>query len=465
MQKEIYEKRRTALRKSILSGGVVIFPSNNDSPMNYPANTYRYRQDSNFAYFFGKMRDGLVGVIDLDSQTDLLFGDSYTIDDIIWMGNQPSVEELAAASGIHAVRPKENLSEFIKNALVEGRNVHYLPPFRDDTRLFLSRIINIPVEDVKNRASQELIEAVVDLRLIKDEEEIAEMDAICDTGVEMHLSVIKNCRPGVSERLLAGMAEGIALSYGAGVSFPIILSQNGETLHNHDHSQILTAGRLLLADMGAESVSGYSSDFTRTVPVSGKFSEEQLAIYNIVLRANLESIGMARVGIPYRTVHNNACTVIAEGLGRLGLMKGDPVAAVEAGAHALFMPHGLGHALGMDVHDMEGLGENNVGYDSDIRRSDIFGHSSLRFGRTLREGHIVTVEPGIYFIPQLIDLWASKNAFSEYINYDRVRKYIGFGGIRIEDDILITADGCRILGKALPKFPEEIENLMARATN
>jgi Xaa-Pro aminopeptidase len=402
----------------------------------------------------------MAGVIDLDEGKEILFGDDYTIDDIIWMGNQPTLTQLAASCGIDQVQKWETLSEYLKKALHNGRKIHFLPPYRGDNLLLLHQLTAIPHNSIKENASVELIKAVVALRSCKQSEEIAEMDNVCNLGVQMHLAAIRNCKAGKIERELAGLIEGIALSNGNGISFPVILSQNGETLHNHNHEQVLQNGRLLLTDAGAEAVSGYSSDYTRTVPVSGKFTVKQREIYEIVLKANIDSIAMAKPGLRYFDVHLNATTIIAEGLTQLGLMKGNPADAAKAGAHALFMPHGLGHMLGLDVHDMEDLGENYVGYDQDIQRSTVFGHGSLRCGRKLQPGFIVTVEPGIYFIPQLIDIWEKENKFADYINYGKVREYIGFGGIRIEDDILITDNGCRVLGMPLPKTVAEIEELM-----
>jgi Xaa-Pro aminopeptidase len=457
--KEIYSSRRKQLRTN-LSQGIVLFLSNNEAPMNYPSNTYRYRQDSSFNYFFGLQLPGLAGVIDLDEGKDCLFGDDYTIDDIIWMGNQPTLTELAATCGISQVESSDSLAVYLKKALQNGRKLHFLPPYRADNLLFLSELTALKPNEIKTGASIELIKAVVALRSCKQPEEIVEMDTICDLGVKMHLAAIQNCQAGKVERELAGLIEGIALSEGNGISFPVILSQNGETLHNHNHEKILQNGRLLLVDAGAESVSGYSSDYTRTFPVSGKFTTKQREIYEIVLKANSDSIAMAKPGLRYFDVHLHAATVIAEGLTQLGLMKGNASDAATEGAHALFMPHGLGHMLGLDVHDMENLGENYVGYDETISRSAIFGHASLRCGRELQPGFIVTVEPGIYFIPQLIDIWEKENKFAQYINYANVREYIGFGGIRIEDDILVTHEGCRVLGKPLPKTVAEIENSM-----
>jgi Xaa-Pro aminopeptidase len=457
--REIYISRRKRLRAQI-EKGIVVLLSNNEAPMNYQSNTYRYRQDSSFNYFFGLHLPGLFGIIDLDEGTDILFGNDYTIDDIIWMGNQPTITALGEMCGISQVQDIDAFIAYMGEAYSKGREIHFLPSYRTDNLLLLSKLSNLSIYNVNDNASVELIKAVVALRNCKQPEEITEMDAICNTGVKMHLAAMRNCKAGKIERELAGLIEGIALSEGNGVSFPVILSQNGETLHNHNHEQILENGRLLLVDAGAESVSGYSSDYTRTFPVSGKFTEKQREIYEIVLKANLDSIAMAKPGLRYFDVHLNATTVIADGLTKLGLMKGNPVDAAQEGAHALFMPHGLGHMLGLDVHDMEDLGENYVGYDEQTKRSAIFGHASLRCGRELQPGFIVTVEPGIYFIPQLIDQWEKEEKFTNYINYNKVREYIGFGGIRIEDDILITQNGCRVLGTALPKTVSDIENLM-----
>ena len=458
--KEIYLRRREQLREQ-MQGGVAVFLSNNESPMNYPNNTYPYRQDSTFTYFFGLQMPGLAAVMDLDEKQDILFGDDFTIDDIIWMGNQPAVAELGERCGIAQTEPFAALSTYVQKAAKAGRTIHFLPPYRTDNALFLHRLLGIAPEEVKAKASVELIKAVVALRAIKQPEEIAEIEKACCLGVKMHLAAMTHCKAGKMERELAGLVEGTALAEGNGVSFPVILSQNGETLHNHNHEQRLEDGRLLLVDAGAERTSCYASDYTRTFPVSGKFTDKQRGIYEIVLRANTESIAMAKPGIRYFDVHLHATTVIAEGLTRLGLMKGNPAEAARAGAHALFMPHGLGHMMGLDVHDMEDLGENYVGYDQHTQRSPLFGHGSLRCGRELQPGFVLTVEPGIYFIPQLIDIWEKEGKFTEYIHYAKVREYIGFGGIRIEDDILITETGCRVLGEPLPKTVREIEEVMA----
>lgn len=459
--KETYMRRRAQLKSSVKEG-VLLFLGNNEAPMNYPSNTYRYRQDSHFIYFFGLQIDHLAAVIDIDEDREILFGDDYTIDDIIWMGDQPSIASLAESCGVKQSMPFAALAEYLNKARQAGRPVHFLPPYRDDNKILLHQLLDIPFGQLKASASVEMIKGVVALRECKTAEEIEEMEKICNVGVDMHLSAMHGAKAGRLERELAGVAEGITLSGGAGVSFPVILSQNGETLHNHHHEQYLENGRMLLVDAGAEAMSGYSSDYTRTFPVSGKFTQKQREIYEIVLQANMETFQLARPGIPYFDVHMNAYTVIAKGLTALGLMKGNPVDAARAGAPALFMPHGLGHMLGLDVHDMEDLGENYVGYDGSIQRSPIFGHGSLRCGKTLKPGFIVTDEPGIYFIPKLIDIWEKEGRFAEYINYAKVREYIGFGGVRIEDDVLITETGCRCLGKPLPKQVDELEVIIGR---
>ena len=458
---KIYSERRLKLRKKIRSG-IVLIHGNIESPMNYPANTYHFRQDSNFLYFFGLDLPGLVGVIDIEDGKDCIYGNNVDIEDIIWMGPQPTINELASKVGVLCTHPLKDLSSTLHRAIKQGRKIHFTPPYRAENILSIERLIGIHPSLVHKYSSAELVNAIVSLRSIKEPSEIAEIDSACDIGYKMHTSAMRLVRIGETERNIAGTIEGIAHSLGTFPSFPIILSQNGETLHNHDHSQILKEGRLLLCDAGAEAVSHYASDFTRTIPVGGKFSTKQKEIYNIVLAANNRAIELAKPGIPYINVHLEAARVIASGLIQLGLMKGDVNDAVTNGAHAMFMPHGLGHMMGLDVHDMEDLGENNVGYDDDISRSDQFGTASLRLGRKLHEGFVITVEPGIYFIPALIEKWKSEKINSSFINFDKVIEYIGFGGIRLEDDILITTKGCRLLGsKRIPITIAEVEKTIA----
>jgi Xaa-Pro aminopeptidase len=458
--KEVYINRRSELKKKI-KRGIAFFPGNTESPMNYPANTYRFRQDSSFLYFFGLDFPGLAGVIDFDSGEDRIFGNDVDIDDIIWMGAQVSVQENAAKVGIEKTAPLSKLYDYISDKVKQGIKVHILPPYRAENKLWLEQLLQIPAAKVNNHKSIELIKAVVDLRSVKEPVEIEEVKRACITGYKMHVTAMEMAKPGVWEQDIAGKIEGIAIAGGGMVSFPIILSQNGETLHNHDHSQLLEKGRLMLVDAGAESLLHYASDFTRTVPVGGKFSQKQREIYEIVLAANNKATALIKPGVTYLSVHTAVCEVIASGLKEIGLMKGDVREAIQNGAHALFFPHGLGHMMGLDVHDMEDLGQIYVGFDEETKPSDQFGTASLRLGRRLKEGFVLTNEPGIYFIPALIDLWQYNNTNAGYINFDEVNKYRDFGGIRLEDDILVTKTGSEIIGNRVPVKPEEVENIVS----
>ena len=409
----VYKNRRARLKEKVKSGLVLIL-GNGEAPANYTDNTYKFRQDSSFLYFFGLNQPGFAGVIDIDSGDEYLFGNDVDMDDIIWMGPQPSVKDMAARAGVSKTAPFARLADCMKTAISQGRRIHFLPPYRFRNMLLLEELLGIRPALVKNYASLELIKAVVDLRSVKEPCEIEEITKACNIGYEMHTAAMRNCKPGVKEQYIAGLIEGIAASYGSMVSFPVILSQNGETLHNHDHSQILQEGRMMLTDAGAEEVSHYCSDFTRTVPVGGKFLTRQKEVYNIVLAANNKAIEIAKPGVTYQYVHLEVCKVLAQGLKDLGLMKGDVNEAVAAGAHALFMPHGLGHMMGLDVHDMEDLGQIYVGYDDETRPIDQFGTSSLRMGRRLQEGFVITDEPGCYFIPALIDQWRAQGMHKEF---------------------------------------------------
>ena len=441
----VYKNRRARLKEKVKSGLVLIL-GNGEAPANYTDNTYKFRQDSSFLYFFGLNQPGFAGVIDIDSGDEYIFGNDVDMDDIIWMGPQPSVKDMAARVGVSKTAPFARLADCMKTAISQGRRIHFLPPYRFRNMLLLEELLGIRPALVKNYASLELIKAVVDLRSVKEPCEIEEITKACNIGYEMHTAAMRNCKPGVKEQYIAGLIEGIAASYGSMVSFPVILSQNGETLHNHDHSQILQEGRMMLTDAGAEEVSHYCSDFTRTVPVGGKFLTRQKEVYNIVLAANNKAIEIAKPGVTYQYVHLEVCKVLAQGLKDLGLMKGDVNEAVAAGAHALFMPHGLGHMMGLDVHDMEDLGQIYVGYDDETRPIDQFGTSSLRMGRRLQEGFVITDEPGCYFIPALIDQWRAQGIHKEFLNYDKIETFKDFGGIRLEDDILIIPGGSRFLG-------------------
>ncbi len=456
----VYKNRRTRLKEK-MSGGLVLILGNGEAPANYTDNTYKFRQDSSFLYFFGLNLPGFAGVLDIDSGEEYIFGDDVDIDDIIWMGPQPRVKDMAAEVGVARTAPFAKLADCLREAVAQGRHIHFLPPYRFRNMILIEDLLGIHHSLVKKYASLELIKAVVALRSVKEACEIEEITKACNIGYEMHTAAMRNCKPGVKEQYIAGVLEGIAASYGSMVSFPVILSQNGETLHNHDHSQILQKGRLMLTDAGAEAVSSYCSDFTRTVPVGGKFTDRQKDVYNIVLAANNKAIEIAKPGVTYQYVHLEVCKVLAQGLKELGLMKGNVEDAVKAGAHALFMPHGLGHMMGLDVHDMEDLGQIYVGYDDETRPINQFGTSSLRMGRRLQEGFVITDEPGCYFIPALIDQWKEQGMHKDFLNYDKIETYKDFGGIRIEDDILIIPGGSRFLGdKRTPVTVEEIEAVM-----
>lgn len=458
--KETYITRRQRVREK-LDKGIILLLGNVDSPMNYADNSYHFRQDSSFLYFFGIDHPQMAGIIDIDSGEDILFGDDVSIDDIIWMGPQRPMSEKAAEIGVKKTEPYQKLQEYIATAARLGRSIHFLPPYRAENKILLSEFLGLPVSSLKEKASLPLIKAIVDLRAVKEEQELTEIRKACAVGYQMHVTAMKMAKAGVWEQTIAGTIEGIANAGGGMVSFPVILSQNGETLHNHDHSQILKEGRLLLVDAGAETGSHYASDFTRTIPVGGKFTAMQREIYEIVLATNNKARELTKPGVTYLSVHLAAAEVMASGLKQLGLMKGDVAEAVAAGAHALFMPHGLGHMMGLDVHDMEDLGQIYVGYDHETRPVKQFGTASLRMGRRLQPGFVVTNEPGIYFIPALIDKWKAEKINASFINFDKLEQYYNFGGIRLEDDILVTQSGAEILGERIPITPEQVEAIMS----
>lgn len=456
----VYKERRDALRRQ-MGDGIILLLGNAEASSNYPANTYHFRQDSSFLYFFGINHPGFAGVVDIESGEEILFGNDFTMDDIIWMGPQPSVATQATEVGIEKNAPLAQLKTVVENAMRQGRKVHFIPPYRYANKVWLEELTGIRVAELAAHVSVELIKAIVALRSVKSALEIEEIERACDIGYEMHTTAMRMCKPGVKEQLIAGTIEGIALAHGAGVSFPSILSMNGETLHNHYHGNLLQEGRMMLTDAGAETNMNYCSDFTRTVPVGGRFSQQQKEVYNIVVAAHDCAIDHARPGNTWKEVHIEVCRTLTRGLKDIGLMKGDVDEAVAAGAHALFMPHGLGHMMGLDVHDMEDLGQIYVGYDDEIRPSDQFGLASLRMGRRLQEGFVITDEPGIYFIPALIDQWRAEGMHTDFLCYDAIEKYKNFGGIRLEDDVLITATGSRFLGqKRIPLYVDEIEEIM-----
>ena len=459
--KNTYVERRARLRQ-LVGHGLIVLMGNNESPMNYPSNTYKFRQDSSFLYFFGQHRDGLVGVIDADSGAETLLGDEIDIDDIVWYGEVTSVVQMAEECGVAHTAPMAALTEMVAQAQKAGRKVHFLPPYRHETMIRLHDLLGIHPSQQRDAASQELIQAVIQLRLVKSAEEIEELERAAAIGYEMHTTAMRLCRPGVTEAYIGGVLDGIAASHGSMVSFQSIVSMHGEILHGYPSARPLEAGRLLLCDAGAETREHYCSDHTRTTPISGTFTQRQKDIYNIVVDCHDLALTHARPGVRWWDVHYDVCRLMTNRLKDLGLMKGDTEAAVQAGAHALFLPHGLGHAMGMDVHDMEGLGQTFVGYDEETRPSTQFGTASLRFARRLEEGHVVTDEPGIYFIPALIDLWRKEGTNAEFLCFDEIEKYKDFGGSRIDDDVLITKDGCRFLGeKRIPYHVDEVEAFLA----
>ncbi len=454
--KNTYVERRKKLI-SLVKEGIILLLGNKESSLNYPANCYPFRQDSSFLYFVGLNLPDLAVIISINDGQVTLYGDDVDINDVIWMGSQPSINELASMSGIEKTKPYAALAKDLKDFQSKKTTIHYLPPYRDANKILLNEWLQIPFSELKVNASTELCKAVTMLRSVKEPQEIEHLDRIMDVAYQMHTTAMHMAHEGVWEQTIAGTIEGIALQHGARVSFPVILSKHGEILHNHHHGNVLKKGDLLLCDAGFESFEGYATDHTRTIPVGGEFSLQQKEIYQIVLSAQKKALEMLKPGIYFRDIHIAACIEIARGLTELGIMKGNYNEAVRCGAHALFFPHGLGHMMGLDVHDMEDIGEQYVGYDETIQRSQEFGLAYLRFAKKLQPGYVLTVEPGIYFIPALIDLWKSEKKHVDFINYDKLEQYRHFGGIRLEDDVLITSESYKILGKK--RIPIEIHDV------
>lgn len=460
--KETYISRRARLRELVNSGIIILF-GNNESPCNYPANGYYpFRQDSSFLYFFGQNRDGLVGVIDVDNATETLIGNDIDIEDIVWYGAVDSIKDMAEQVGVGNTAQMNELRNICDKAVSQNRKIHFLPPYRHDTMIVISDLLGIHPYKQKEAASLELINAVVKLRSVKEQQEIEEIERACEIGYEMHTLAMRLTKPGITEKFIGGQMTGIAQSLGAMTSFSTIFTQHGEIMHGCPSMEKLQEGRLVLCDAGAETINNYCSDNTRTYPVNGKFDNRQIEIYRIVEECHDYVLEVAKPGVKYFDVHLDMCRLMAGRLKEVGLMKGDTDESVTAGAHAMFLPHGLGHMMGMDVHDMEGLGQIHVGFDKETRPNlEQFGTNCLRMGRRLEKGFVLTDEPGIYFIPALIDEWREKGLHKEFINYDLLETYKDFGGIRIEDDILITDDGCRFLGeKRIPYHPADIEEFM-----
>ncbi|MCX7986890.1 MAG: aminopeptidase P family protein [Bacteroidales bacterium] len=457
--KEKYLNRRKYLIEQLPSG-IVLLPGNERVPMNYAGNAYPFRQDSHFLYYFGIDMPGLTGVIDVDSGESYLFGDEVTLDELIWVGEYPSLAEMSEKSGVSKFFPKMRLENYLATALQLKRTIHYLPPYRADRLLQLSQWLSFTPAEVKEHASDELISVIVNQRSVKDADELNEIElTINQVTSEMFLTALRMSEPGIKESEIVAAIEHIAKAHGCRQSFIPICSVNGHYLHNESYANILREGQLLLVDAGSESKMHYATDLTRVFPVAKTFTTQQAEIYQLVLDMQMAALQMMKPGITYFSVHMHACKVLVEGLKSLGLMNGDTDELVEQGAHALFFPHGLGHLMGLDVHDMEDLGEQNTGYDDEVSRSTVFGTRYLRYGKKLKEGLVLTVEPGIYFIPLLIQQWKKEEKFKQYIHYEQIERYLNFGGIRIEDDVVITNSGCRILGNPVPKTIAEIELL------
>jgi Xaa-Pro aminopeptidase len=446
--RETYVQRRNGLGARF-DGGLLLLPGNGESPMNYADNAYPFRQDSTFLYYFGLDQPDLAGVMDLDTGRVMLFGDELTVDHIVWMGDLPTIAERAERAGVLDTRPRSELAGVVAAAAAAGRPVRYLPPYRAETTLLLAGLLERAPAAVADGASEELIRAVVDQRSYKSAEEVAEIEVAVATSVAMHEAARDMVAPGVTERAIAAEVERIARAAGGRLAFPAIATINGQTLHNHAQHDTLSDGDLFLLDCGAESPRGYAGDLTSTFPVSGRFDERQKAVHDIVMRAYETAVATVAPGVPNRDVHFAAARVIFDGLKELGIARGDTDEALAAGAHAIVFPHGIGHMMGLDVHDMENLGEAYVGYAGQPRSTQ-FGLKSLRLARPLEPGFVLTIEPGIYFIPQLIDDWRARDHLGPFIDYQELDRWRDFGGIRNEEDYLVTTDGARRLG---PKKP------------
>ena len=458
-----YIRRRNELKKLVKEGIIILF-GNNESPANFPNNGYYpFRQDSSFLYYFGLQRDGLVGIIDIDNDKDILVGNDIDIEDIVWYGSVESMTEMMQRCGAQETLPMKALKTICNEALSKHRKIHFLPPYRHDIKIQVFDLLGVHPIQQKEAASMELIKAVVKMRSVKEQQEIEELERAAVIGYKMHTTAMRLTKPGVTEKFVSGQVDGIAHSYGAMVSFPTIYTQHGEILHGAPSMNKLEDGRLVLCDAGGETLNNYCSDNTRTMPVNGKFTQRQLEIYSIVETCHDYTLELAKPGVKYADVHFAVCRLMFDRLKELGLAKGNTEEAVRAGAHAMFLPHGLGHMMGMDVHDMENLDQINVGFDEETRPNlEQFGTNCLRMGRRLEEGFVVTDEPGIYFIPALIDEWKAKKHCAEFLNFDKLEAYKDFGGIRIEDDVLITKDGCRFIGKdRIPYHPKDVEAFMA----
>lgn len=467
--KEVYARRRQTLVAKMADSaaegkrGIALFIGNTEAPAQYKDNCYKFRQDSTWLYFFGIDQPLYAAIIDLDNGNETIFANDVEIGDIIWMGPQPSVASVAASVGVKKSAPYTDLNAAVAKVLAEGRPVHFVKPSRYYNTMKIASLLGCGTDEVAGRFSLALTKAIISMRLVKEDCEIEAIDDACNLGYEMHTVARNSIVPGIIEQEIVGKMDGVTLSKGWGVSFPTILTQHGETLHNHLHDKIIESGKLMVIDAGAESNVHYASDFTRTYPTSGKFTAKQREIYQIVCDCNEFAFSMTRPGISYREVHLKTMHLMLEELRALDIVRGDVQDMVEAGIAGLFMPHGLGHNMGLDVHDMEDYGENYVGYDDDQSRPPQLGLGSLRMARKLVPGNVITDEPGIYFIPALIEKWKSEKTDQGFVNYSKLESYYDFGGIRLEDDVLVTADGARRLGKKrLPISPDDVEAAMAK---
>ncbi len=467
--KDVYARRRQTLVAKMADSaaegkrGIALFIGNTEAPAQYKDNCYKFRQDSTWLYFFGIDQPLYAAIIDLDNGNETIFANDVEIGDIIWMGPQPSVASVAASVGVEKSAPYTDLNAAVAKVLAEGRPVHFVKPSRYYNTMKIASLLGCGTDEVAGRFSLALTKAIISMRLVKEDCEIEVIDDACNLGYEMHTVARNSIVPGIIEQEIVGKMDGVTLSKGWGVSFPTILTQHGETLHNHLHDKIIEPGKLMVIDAGAESSVHYASDFTRTYPTSGKFTAKQREIYQIVCDCNEFAFSMTRPGISYREVHLKTMHLMLEELRALDIVRGDVQDMVEAGIAGLFMPHGLGHNMGLDVHDMEDYGENYVGYDDDQSRSPQLGLGSLRMARKLVPGNVITDEPGIYFIPALIEKWKSEKTDQGFVNYSKLESYYDFGGIRLEDDVLVTADGARRLGKErLPISPDDVEAAMAK---
>ena len=476
--KEVYiERRRTLVGKMALTApegkrGIALFVGNVEAAAQYQDNPYKFRQDSSWLYYFGLDEPWMAAVIDLDSGEETLYADDVEIGDIIWMGPQPSVASKAAKAGVEKSAPYGSLNVAVTKALATGRDIHFLPPTRYYNTMKIAALVGIPEENVSKvapiaedcgrHASEELVKAVISMRLVKEACEIEQLDDAGALGQEMHTVARDSIKLGIIEQDIVGRMEACVLAKGWGVSFPTILTQHGETLHNHLHDKVVAPGKLMVIDAGAENNMHYASDFTRTYPTSGKFTKKQRDIYQIVCDCNELAFNLTKPGVAYRDIHLAVARLMLEELKALDIVRGNVDDMVTEGIAGLFQPHGLGHNMGLDVHDMEDLGENLVGYDPDQKRSTQLGLGSLRMARKLVPGNVITDEPGIYFIPALIEKWKSEGTGKGFVNFDKLTDYYDFGGIRLEDDVLVTPDGARRTGpNRLPIRPDDIEEVMS----